>query len=196
MDCDVAVLGGGPGRLHRCDPRGPAGREGRLHRAGAGARRHVPARRLHPDEGVGADGVRAQGGARVVREVRRQRRRARSSTSDVANQWKDGVVKQMTGGVAIALQGERRRVGQGQGPLQGREHDRRRGRRGRHASSRRSSRPARSRFVRRSRGSTRRAASTRRACSRRARCRDDSSSSAAGSSASSSPRSSSASGAR
>ena len=49
-----------------------------------------------------------------------------------ANEWKAGVVKQMTSGVAVALQGERRRVGQGRRPLQGREHDRGRGRRGRH----------------------------------------------------------------
>ena len=91
------------------------------------------------------------------------------------------------------LQGERRRVGQGQGHLQGREHDRRRGRGGRRRSSRRSSRRARSRSARRSRVSTRRAASTRPACSRRSPSRSGSSSSAAGSSAASSPRSSTAS---
>ena len=49
-----------------------------------------------------------------------------------SNAWKAGVVKQMTQGVAGALQGERRRVGQGHRPLQGREHDRGRGRGGRH----------------------------------------------------------------
>ena len=68
--------------------------------SGARARRHLPARRLHPDEGVGADRVRAQGGRGDVREARRQGRRAPSSTSAAANEWKDQVVKQMTGGVA------------------------------------------------------------------------------------------------
>ena len=53
-----------------------------------------------------------------------------------ANEWKAGVVKQMTGGVAQPLQGERRRVGQGRRDVQGREHDRGRGRRGRHVQVR------------------------------------------------------------
>ena len=48
-----------------------------------------------------------------------------------ANQWKDGVSKQMTSGVAEPLQDERRRVGQGHRPLQGCEDDRGRGRGGR-----------------------------------------------------------------
>ena len=50
--------------------------------------------------------------------------------------WKDGVVKQMTGGVAVALQGERRRVGQGHGPVHEPDHDRGRGRGGRHLQER------------------------------------------------------------
>ncbi len=65
-----------PRRLHGRDPRRAARREGRLHREGARARRHVPPRRMHPDEGVGADGVLDQGGRGDVREARRQRRRA------------------------------------------------------------------------------------------------------------------------
>ena len=44
-----------------------------------------------------------------------------------ANEWKDAVVKQMTGR-RLALQGERRRVGEGHRLLQGREHDFGRGR--------------------------------------------------------------------
>ena len=65
------------------------------------------------------------------------------------------------------LQGERRRVGQGHGALQGREHDRRRGRRGRHLQER----DRRHRLVPAApadRGARLRAgASTRPACSRR-----------------------------
>ena len=74
MECDVAVLGGGPGGLHGRDPRRAARRQGRLHRAGARARRHLPARRLHPDEGLGADRARAQDG---------RARRSPSSASSV-----------------------------------------------------------------------------------------------------------------
>ena len=78
MECDVAVLGGGPGRLHGRHPRGSARRADGLHREGARARRHVPPRRLHPDEGVGADRLRAQGGRGDVRQARRQGRRGRA----------------------------------------------------------------------------------------------------------------------
>ena len=110
--------------------------------------------------------------------------------------WKDGVVTQMTGGVAAPLQGERRRVGAGQGPV----HERRprsRSRAGRTSPSRaRSSRPAPIRCGRRFRASTRRAASTRPASSPRRRCRAGSSCSAAASSAASSHRSSRTSAAR
>ena len=49
-----------------------------------------------------------------------------------ANEWKAGVVKQMTGGVAGAAEGERCRVGQGPRQVQGREHDLRRRRGGHH----------------------------------------------------------------
>ena len=62
MDCDVAVLGGGPGGYTAAIRAAQLGAQGRLHRAGARARRHLPARRLHPDQGVGADRARAQGG--------------------------------------------------------------------------------------------------------------------------------------
>ena len=76
MECRRRRPGRRPRRLHRSDPRGPARREGRLHREGARARRHLPARRLHPDQGVGADRALPAPGARVVREARRQGRRA------------------------------------------------------------------------------------------------------------------------
>ena len=88
-----------------------------------------------------------------------------------ANEWKAGVVKQMTGGVAGALQGERRRVGQGLRQVQGREHDRGRGRGGRHLQVGDRRDRARSRCARRSRASSPTSASTRPACSRRPRCR-------------------------
>src|SRR5439155_1488792 len=64
-----------PRRLYGCHPRRSARREGRLHRKGAGARRHLPARRLHPDEGLGADRVRDQGGRAHLRQARRPGRR-------------------------------------------------------------------------------------------------------------------------
>ena len=65
-----------PGRLHRSDSRRAARRQGRVHREGARARRNVPARRVHPHEGVGADGAFHAPGARHVRQARRDRRRA------------------------------------------------------------------------------------------------------------------------
>ena len=113
-----------------------------------------------------------------------------------SNAWKAGVVKQMTAGVASLFKANGVEWVKGDGRVHRREHDRGRGRGGRHLQERRSSRPARIRCARRSRGSTRRAASTRPACSRRSRCRAGSSSSAAASSAASSPRSSTASAAR
>ena len=74
-------------------------------------------------------------------------------------------------GHRVALQGERRRMGEGEGHLHRPEHDRRRGRRGGRRSRARSSPPARSRCVRRFRASTRHAASTRRGSCRRPRSR-------------------------
>ena len=70
----------------------------------------------------------------------------------------------------VAVQGERRRVGQRQGHVHGPEHDRGRGRARRSTSRARSSRRGRSRCARRSPGSTRPAASTRPGSSRRPRC--------------------------
>jgi dihydrolipoamide dehydrogenase len=59
----------------------------------------VPAHRLHPDEGVGADGVRDQGGGRAFAKFGVHVGEPQLDFG-AANQWKDGVVKQMTGGVA------------------------------------------------------------------------------------------------
>ena len=126
MECDVAVLGGGPGGATARDPRRAARRQGRLHREGARARRHLPPRRLHSHEGLGADRLRDQGGRRDLRQARSPRRRAAARLRDrepvegrrrqADDRWR-----------RAALQGERRRVGQGRRPLHGREHDRGRG---------------------------------------------------------------------
>ena len=166
MDVDVAVLGGGPG-----------GYTAAIRAAQLGAK--VACIEKEPELGgtclrVGCIPTKAwvqtafalQRGRGELREVRRQGRRGDARLRRVERV--EGRRRQADDARRRRpLQGERRRVGQGRRPLQGREHDRGRGRRGRHASSRRSSRRARSRCARRSRASTRRAASTRPACSRR-----------------------------
>ena len=151
MECDVAVLGGGPGGYTAAIRAAQLGAKTVCIEQGARARRHLPARRLHPDEGLGADRVRAQGGGGDLREARRQGRRAELDFG-AANEWKDGVVKQMTQGVASLFKANGVEWVKGTRPLHGREHDRGRGRRGRHLQAARSSRPARSRCARRSTG--------------------------------------------
>ncbi len=170
MECDVAVLGGGPG-----------GYTAAIRAAQLGAKDVCVEQ--EPELGgtclrVGCIPTKAwvqtahalhQAGE-VVRQVRRQRREAAARlrhggrVEERRRQADDGRDRR-------PLQVERRRVGEGQGPLHGREHDRGRGRGGRHLQAARSSRPARSRSCRRSRGSTRPAASTPPACSRRPRFR-------------------------
>ena len=100
MDCDVAVLGGGPG-----------GYTAAIRAAQLGARVVCIEKEpelggtclrvgLHPDEGLGADRVRA---ARRPREsFGKFGVKVAEPELDfaAANAWKDGVVKQMTGGVA------------------------------------------------------------------------------------------------
>ena len=135
MDCDVAVLGGGPGGYTAAIRAAQLGAKDGVHREGAGARRDVPARRLHPHEGVGADRARHPRGARELRQVRRPGRASRSST------WRGERVEGRRlqaddVGRGVPVQGERRRVGQGHRPLQGREHDRGRGRGGRDVQER------------------------------------------------------------
>ncbi len=171
MKCDVAVLGGGPGRVHGGDPGRAARRERRLHRAGAGARRHLPARRLHPDEGVGADRALPAPGARLVREARRRRSTSRSSTSRPRTSGSARVVSQMTGGVASLFKANGVEWVQGKGAFRDANTIAVEGGEDVDVRPRRSSRRARSRSGRRSRASTRSSASTRPACSRRPRCR-------------------------
>ena len=135
MECDVAVLGGGPGGYTAAIRAAQLGAKVRLHRAGARARRHLPPRRLYPDEGVGADRSCAPSGGRGLREVRRQRQQARARLrpggrmEERRREADDGRGRQ-------PLQDERGRVGQGPRPLHRPEHDRRRGRRGRHVQER------------------------------------------------------------
>ena len=81
MDVDIAVLGGGPGGYTAAIRAAQLGAKVVVHREGAGARRHLPARRLHPDEGVGADRAFPAPGQRELREARRPGRPRRSSTS-------------------------------------------------------------------------------------------------------------------
>ena len=128
MDCDVAVLGGGPGGYTAAIRAAQLGAKvvciekedalgGTCLRVGC-----IPTKAwvqtaafLHDANakfaklGVHVEGAQLDFGA--------------------ANEWKTGVVKQMTQGVAEPLQGERRRVGEGPRPLHRPEHDRGRGRR-------------------------------------------------------------------
>ena len=106
-----------------------------MHRAGAGARRHVPPRRVHPDEGMGADRTRAARCARDLREARRRRFRAAARLH--AGGCLEGRRRQADDRRhRLPLQGVRRRVGAGEGAVHERDHDRRRGRGGRHLQER------------------------------------------------------------
>ena len=175
--------------LHRRHPRRPARRERRLHREGAGARRHVPPRRLHPDEGLGADRL-------ALKEAEESFAKlgvtsaSRQLDFAAGERVEGGVVKQMTRGVAGLFKANGVEWVKGTGTFK--DGTRSRSKAGRTSrSSPRSSRPARFRCARRSTGSTRRSASTRRPARAGRLSRSGSSSSAAGSSAASSPRSSS-----
>ena len=121
---------GRTGRLHGRDPSCSAGRDGRLHRAGGRAGRHVPSRRLHPDEGLGADRARPQGGGGDVREARRLRRRAAARLRR-SQRVEERRLQADDGRRGHAAQGQRRGVGARYRPVQGCEHDRGRRRRGR-----------------------------------------------------------------
>ena len=192
MECDVAVLGGGPG-----------GYTAAIRAAQLGAK--VVCIEKEPELGgtclrVGCIPTKAW--VQTAHALHQAEDTFGSSASDVgapeldfgaANEWKNAGRQADDRRRREPLQGERRRVGQGHAAAS-RTRTRSRSRAGRTSPSRtRSSRPARSRCARRSTASTRRAASTRPGCSRRPRCRAGSSCSAAGSSAASSPRSSSAS---
>ncbi len=195
MECDVAVLGGGP-----------AGYTAAIRAAQLGGK--VVCIEQEPELGgtclrVGCIPTKAWvQTAHALHDARETFAKLGVGVSEPqldftqAAAWKDGVVKQMTGGIASLFKAFGVEWVQGQGAVHERDHDRGR-RRGRTSPSRARSLPrARTRCALRSRVSTRRAASTRRACWRRPRSRAGSSSSAAASSAASSPRSSPTSAAR
>ena len=144
---EVLVLGAGPGRLHRRLPRRRPRQEGRAGRALADARRRLPQRRLHPVQGAAA---RRQGDRRGRGDG------ARTASSFGAPQidldklrgWKDGVVKQADRrprrpGQAAQGHGGRRAPAAFTSPEPARGRAATDGTQDRHASSRRSSPPAR-----------------------------------------------------
>ena len=136
MECDVAVLGGGPG-----------GYTAAIRTAQLGAK--TVCIEKEPELGgtclrIGCIPTKAWvQTAFALKEAEETFAKLGVQTSaptldlPTANQWKDGVVKQMTERRGNPLQGQRRRMGQGHRPLQGRAHDRGRGRRGRHLQARR-----------------------------------------------------------
>ena len=134
MECDVAVLGGGPAGYTAAIRAAQLGAHVVVRRAGARARRHVPPRRLHPDEGVGADRARAP---RRTRDEREARCRLGEPQLDfaAANEWKDARRQADDRRRRIALQGERRRVGPGNGRFEDATSIAFEGRRGRHLPS-------------------------------------------------------------
>ena len=131
MECDVAVLGGGPG-----------GYTAAIRAAQLGARRSASRRsRSSAEPACASAASRPRPGSRRPSRSRRPRRRSRSWASKSARsdprlrhrEPVEGRRRQADDERRrVALQGERRRVGQGHRPLQGREHDRGRRRRGRH----------------------------------------------------------------
>ena len=152
MDCDVAVLGGGPAATRpRSAPRSSARRSSASRRSPSSAARACASAASRPRRGCRRRTSHQPGARRSSRKLGvkvgepRARLRRRRTSGRRRRQADDRRRR-------IALQGERRRVGEGHGPLQGREHDRRRGRGGRDASRARSSRRARSRSARRSTG--------------------------------------------
>ena len=130
MECDVAVLGGGPG-----------GYTAAIRAAQLGAK--TVCIEKEPELGgtclrVGCVPTKAWvQTAFAIKEAEESFAKfgvqVGAPTLDfaAANEWKDGVSKQMTARRREPLQGERRRVGQGHRPLQGCEDDRGRGRGGR-----------------------------------------------------------------
>ena len=195
MDCDVAVLGGGPG-----------GYSAAIRAAQLGAK--VVCIEKEPELGgtclrVGCVPTKAWvQTAHFLHQGRESFGKLGVKVSEPeldfpkANEWKDAVVKQMTGGIATLFKVNGVEWVKGTGTFADANTIRVEGARRTSRSSRRSWRRGRSRSGRRSTGSTPTSASTRPACSRRPRCRSAWSCSAAGSSAASSPRSSRRSAAR
>ena len=192
MECDVAVLGGGPG-----------GYTAAIRAAQLGAK--TVCIEKEPELGgtclrVGCVPTKAWvQTAFAIKEAEETFAKLGVQVGEptldfaAANEWKDGVSKQMTSGVASLFKTNGVEWVKGTGRFKDANTIAVEGGEDVSPSSRRSSLPARSRCARRSTASTRRAASTRPACSRRPRCPGASSCSAAGSSAASSPRSSGAS---
>ena len=92
---DLVVIGAGPGGYVGGDPRRAARHEGRLRREAAeqGPRRHLPQRRLHPEQGAARFERAVRPDAAQARPARHQGRRA--SALDLATMLtrKDKVVK-------------------------------------------------------------------------------------------------------
>ena len=135
MECDVAVLGGGPG-----------GYTAAIRAAQLGAK--AVCIEKEPELGgtclrVGCIPTKAwvqtafaiKEAEETFAQARRPGRRAAARLRRRPTSGRISVVKQMTSRRRQPLQGERRRVGQGHRPLQGREHDRGRRRRGRHVQA-------------------------------------------------------------
>ena len=96
---DLIVIGAGPGRLHRGDPRGAVRPQGGVHRKRAAVGGHLPAHRMHPVQDV----------TRCVRTVYVRPAAGSGDRFEVYRHTngycalmrrKDKVVSQLTGGVA------------------------------------------------------------------------------------------------
>ena len=116
---------GRAGRLPRGDPRRPARRPRRADRGRPG-RRDLHHRGLHPDEGVGADRARAQGGERPLRPARREGRLGGARLRPDAGQ-QAGHRRRARERDHGRRQGERDHHRVRPGRLHRRQHDRRRG---------------------------------------------------------------------
>ena len=134
MECDVAVLGGGPG-----------GYTAAIRAAQLGAK--AVCIEKEPELGgtclrVGCIPTKAWvQTAFAIKEAEETFAKLGVQVGEpqldfaAANEWKDGVVKQMTGGVASLFKANGVEWVKGTGALQGREHDRGRGRGGRHVQA-------------------------------------------------------------
>ena len=119
MEFDLAVLGGGPAGYTAAIRAAQLGARVACVEQRGRARGDVPARRLHPDEGVGLDRARAPRRARHQPEARRRHRRAGARLR--SRERVEGRRRQADDRWRrLALQGEQRDVVPGQRPLRGR----------------------------------------------------------------------------